>query len=472
MFYGRVSELEFLNNKYNNNKAQLVVLYGRRRVGKTELLRFFSKDKPHIFYACRECTDKEQINLFSAKLLSSSPLNGYIKSFNDWEKALTFIKDINIEGKKLVMIDEFPYMVNGNNSIPSILQNIWDEDLKNQNIMLILCGSSMSFIEKNILAEKNPLYGRTTGIYKLTELDFFTAAKFFVDNSNEDKVLFYSVLGGIPHYLNQFDSTLSLDENIKTNILSKGSILYSEVEFMMKQELRETAVYYSIIEAIALGNTKLNDIYNKTSIEKSKISVYLKNLIDLNIIEREYPVTTSLKKSISTSVGLYKIKDKYFNFYFRFLFPNLSELEAGDIDGVYKFNIKPFLNEYVSFIFEDISIQYMRTLNKHGNLHFHFSNIGRWWDKRNEIDIIAFDQNGNIIFGECKWKNSIVGIKELTALKEKSASVDGSFINRYFYLFSKSGFTDEIKALCKIDNSLKLVSLNDIGRFTDVLYHE
>lgn len=200
MFYGRISELEFLNNKYNNNKAQLIVLYGRRRVGKTELLRFFSKDKPHIFYACRECTDKEQINLFSTKLLSTSPLNGYIKSFNDWEKALMFIKDININGKKLLIIDEFPYMVNGNNSIPSILQNIWDEDLKNQNIMIILCGSSMRFIEKNLLAEKKSLYGRTTGIYKLTELDFFTSIKFFINNSNEDKVLFYSILGEIPHY--------------------------------------------------------------------------------------------------------------------------------------------------------------------------------------------------------------------------------------------------------------------------------
>lgn len=389
-------------------------------------------------------------------------MSSYIDKFRDWEDAFRFIKDAPIKGKKLVVIDEFSYMVNGNKSIPSILQNLWDETLKNEDVMIILCGSAMSFIEKEILGEKNPLYGRTTGIYKLLEFDFLTSNKFFNNLSNENKVIAYSILGGVPHYLNQYNENMSIEDNIKNNIISKGSILYNEVEFLMKQELRETGTYYTIIEAIALGNTKLNDIYTKTLIDKTKINVYLKNLIDLNIIEKEYPVTEGIKKVVNVQNGLYKIKDNYFKFFFRFIFPNISELEALDIEGVYEFAIEPYLNEYTSFIFEDICIQYMRRLNKDKKLPFRFSKIGRWWDKKNEIDVVAFDENGNLIFGECKWKNSKVSIKELNKLKEKAPHIKGEYHTKYYYLFSKSGFEDELISLSKIDSTVKLIDINEI----------
>lgn len=462
MFYGRNEELEFLNYKYDNSNAQLIVLYGRRRIGKTELLRHFCKDKSHIFYVCIETTDNQQLSLFSKKVLVDSPMKSYINSFNQWEDALRFIKDAPVNGKKLVVIDEFPYMVNANSSIPSILQNLWDSELKNENVMIILCGSSMSFIEKEILGEKNPLYGRTTGIYELSELDFFTGSKFFPNLTSEDKINAYAILGGVPHYLNQFDRNLSLDDNIKINVLTKGCVLYNEVEFLMRQELRETAIYYTIIQAIALGNTKLNEIYTKTGIEKTKISVYIKNLIDLNILEKEYPVTEGIKKIVNIQNGLYKIKDNYFKFYFRFVFPNISQLEEADAEGVYKYYIKPDLNEYTSFIFEDVCIQYLKKLNKRNLLPFRFSQIGRWWDKKNEIDIVAFDSNGNILIGECKWKNSKVGIKEFNALKEKSIHIKGDYRNKYYYLFSKSGFTEELIDISNFDESVILITMEDI----------
>lgn len=395
--------------------------------------------------------------------ITYSRMSDYINSFKDWEDAFGYIRDIPIDGKKLVVIDEFPYMVNGNHSTPSIIQNLWDESLKNENLMIILCGSSMSFIEKEILGEKNPLYGRTTGIYKLLEFDFFTSREFFNNISNEEKIIAYSVLGGIPHYLNQFNPMLSLDENIKRNILSKGSVLYNEVEFLMKQELRETAIYYTIIEAIALGNTKLNDIYTKTLIEKTKISVYLKNLMDLNIIEKEYPVTTKIKKLINPQNGLYKIKDNYFKFYFRFIFQNITELESEDIDGVYECNVKPYINEYTSYIFEDVCIQFLRNLNKKKRLPFRFSKIGRWWDNKNEIDIVAYDEKGNLICGECKWKTSKAGIKELNKLKEKSLYIKGDFENKYYYLFSKSGFDEELIKIQEFDKSVQLFNADDIA---------
>jgi AAA+ ATPase superfamily predicted ATPase len=230
----------------------------------------------------------------------------------------------------------------------------------------------------------------------------------------------------------------------------------------MKQELRETAIYYTIIEAIALGNTKLNDIYTKTLIEKTKISVYLKNLMDLNIIEKEYPVTMEIKKSANSQSGLYKIKDNYFKFYFRFIFQNITELESEDIDGVYEYNVKPYLNEYTSYVFENVCIQFLRVLNKNKKLPFRFSRIGRWWDNKNEIDIVAFDEKGNLICGECKWKTSKVGIKELNKLREKSLYIKGNYEEKYFFLFSKSGFDEELVNIQKFDKNVYLFSVDDI----------
>ena len=292
MFIGRKNELAFLEDKYNTPSGQLIVLYGRRRIGKTETLRKFCQGKDHVFYSCTECTDEQQLKAFSTRmLLKDLPAARYIKAFPDWEQALGSISDFPGSGKKLLIIDEFPYMVRNNHSIPSILQNLWDSKLKNENVMIILCGSAMSFIEKNILSEKNPLYGRATGILKMNEMSFYEAIEFFPDYSRQDKLAAYAVLGGIPHYLRQFDRHESIEKNIKMNILQRGSILYSEVEFLMRQELREITVYNTIIEAVALGNTKLNDIFQKTQIDKNKLTVYLKNLIDLGIIRREFSVS-------------------------------------------------------------------------------------------------------------------------------------------------------------------------------------
>lgn len=462
MFIGRQNELDFLNNRYNSKGGQLIVLYGRRRVGKTETLREFCKGKEHVFYSCTECTDDQQLKAFSNRILSKNvPAAKYIKEFADWEHAMKSILELPEKGRKLLVIDEFPYMVKNNSSIPSILQNLWDSQFKDQNVMIILCGSAMSFIEKEILAEKNPLYGRATGILKMNEMDFYDAIKFFPNQPVQDKILSYAVLGGIPHYLKQFDASRSIEDNIKTNILQRGSILYSEVEFLMRQELRETTVYNTVIGAVALGNTKLNDIYQKTQIDKNKLTVYLKNLIDLGIIEREFPVSDGIKEQANIQRGLYQITDNFFRFWYAFVFPNVSELEAGDADGIYEYAVKPQLDEYTSHIFETICREYMRKLNVQNKLPFHFTKIGRWWDKQNELDIMATDKDKNhFILGECKFKNSAFDLSELdnTIAKFKPGKKDGKV---YYYLYSKSGFTDEVVKTAK-EKDIRLVSVDDL----------
>ena len=319
MFIGREAELEFLQNRYDEKKGQLIVLYGRRRVGKTETLREFCRNKPHIFFSCTQSTDRVQLARFSTQLLREDiPARQYISAFPDWERAFLTIPELPYgEKKKLIVIDEFPYMCRGNRSIPSILQNLWDAKLKDCNVMIILCGSAMSFIEKELLAEKNPLYGRATGIYKMKEMGFYDAARFFPNYSEKEKVLAYAVLGGIPHYLNQFSPDLSVPENIRRNILTKGSVLYSEVDFLLHQELRETPVYNSIIEAVALGSTRLNDISQKSLVEDtSKTSVYLKNLTELGIVEREFSVDAKTKEKANTNRGTYRLTDHFFRFWY------------------------------------------------------------------------------------------------------------------------------------------------------------
>jgi len=488
MFIGRERELQFFEDKYNAPGGQLVVLYGRRRIGKTETLHKFCEGKPHVFYSCRELSDIKQLAAFSERILKSgSPASKYINAFQDWEAALKGILELPADGaKKLLIIDEFPYMCRGNPSIPSILQILWDSQLKNSDIMIVLCGSAMSFIEKEILSEKNPLYGRTTGIYKMNELPFEDAVKFFPDYSDEDKMLAYSILGGIPHYLRQFNPALTLSENIVKNVLTKGCVLYSEVEFLIRQELREPALYNTVIEAIALGNTQLNDIYTKTQIEKSKISVYLKNLIELQILEREFSilsakgVASSRKEQAASTRGLYRITDNFFRFWYGFVLPNISDLETGDADGVYKYTVEPQLNHFASPIFETVCREFIRRKNRLGELTFRISKLGRWWGKLNkviptpdnkkeklvaidsEIDIVAIDaKSENYILGECKFRTAEAGISDLERLREKSSIVKECADIKYI-LFSRAGFTKRLVSRAEMDASIQLFSLSDI----------
>ncbi|MBQ4563227.1 MAG: ATP-binding protein [Lachnospiraceae bacterium] len=463
MFLGREDELKLLEEKYQSKGGQLLIVYGRRRVGKTEMLRKFCENKEHVFYACAECPDEKQLALFGERILHKGiPASKYLTRFSDWQQAFESIAELPGDGKKLLVIDEFPYMVKNNASIPSVLQNLWDARLKDENVMIILCGSAMSFMEKEILAEKNPLYGRATGILKMREMDVYDAVKFLPNYSPLEKITAYAVLGGIPHYLKQFDDRLSIAENIQKNILTRGSILYSEVEFLMRQELRETSVYNAIIEAIALGNTKLNGIYQKTQIERSKLSAYLRNLMDLGIICREFSVDDGVKEQANVQRGIYQVTDNFFRFWYAFVFPNGSELESGDHAGVWKYEVEPELDRYVSLTFESVCRQFLRRENRRENLPFRYAKIGRWWNKTEELDILAVDRRGeNYLIGECKYKNSPFTFGDMMHMQKKFLPKREDS-GMYYFMFSKSGFAEEVKRYAK-ENGLFTVGPDDLG---------
>lgn len=486
MFIGREIELAFLQDKYDAEQGQLVVLYGRRRVGKTETLREFCKDKLHVFYSCTQSTDKVQLAKFSKQILKENiPAKQYISEFADWESALRAVLELPYgEKKKLLIIDEFPYMCKGNKSIPSILQNLWDAELKEKNVMIVLCGSAMSFMEKELLAEKNPLYGRATGIYKMNEMGFYDAMKFFPNYSDREKVLVYSVLGGIPHYLRQFRPELSVAENIKKNILTKGCVLYSEVDFLLHQELRETPIYNSIIEAVALGNTKLNDISQKSLVEDtSKTSVYLKNLIELGIVEREFSVDTKIKEKANANRGTYRLTDNFFRFWYAFGFTNFSQLEDGDVEGVYDFVIAPALHEFASFAFEDICREFVRERQKKNDLPFRYTKMGRWTGRttvrdksavsgmrvaETEIDLLGIGRDEKeYLVGECKFKKEPFNFTEYlnTKMKLTNRKETAEF---YYALFSESGFDEKVMVEAEKETNVQLYTLSDIVNYKKV----
>lgn len=463
MFVGREEELSFLEDAYASDRAQLVFVYGRRRVGKTELLNEFRKNKPCVFVAAKEAPAATQRADFSLQMFSAgAPAGRYLDSYRTWEEALEDIASLPGAARKLVIVDEFPYLVRSDSSLPSRLQHVWDHLLSRQNVMIILCGSSMSFIEKEILNEKNPLYGRATGLLKLQPLPYWKAAQLFPSYSPQQQADTFAALGGTPHYLLQFDPDTALEENVKAHILRSGCALYSEPEFLMRQEFRETAVYNSIVQAVALGATQLNEISQKTMLEASKLSSYITNLIQVGILEREFPVGIGAQERTKGRRGLYHVKDNFFRFWYAFVFPYSSALDAHDVEGVWNNAVFPAFNSFASAPFEDMCRAWLQQKNAEGSIPFYATEIGRWWNGC-EIDIMACDAGRkHAVIAECKFKNSAVGSSALRNLEAKGELVKPRVLE--YYLFSKSGFTDELKEHAHNVGNVHLVDCEELYR--------
>lgn len=457
MFIGREDDLEQLQERYQARKAQMVFVYGRRRVGKTELLTRFSNGKPTVFFAAQNATKEEQLASFSRLMFEAgAPGKDYLRQYPDWGSALSELARMpepSNGARRLIVFDEFPYLVKSDPSLPSVLQNLWDHTLRNTNLMIVICGSAMSFIEKELLAEKSPLYGRATGVLKIHPLPYWDAAKFFPDYSSEDKALAYAILGGVPRYLEEFDPDVPLEDNIKRHVLRRIAPLYSEVEFLLHEELRETARYNSVIRAIALGNTSLNEIATHTMIANGTATAYLSNLMELGIVEREFPVTAKMKERAKGARGLYQLNDNFFRFWYSFVFPYRSELEHGDVNSVYERRIRPALHDFAGKPFEELCREWLWRESAAGRLPLHAVRIGRWWDRSHEIDVMAIGDAGEpAIVGECKFRNVPMDMRMLGLLRDRSAYAGVG--NRKHYLFSLAGFTPELGAMNDADTRL------------------
>jgi hypothetical protein len=414
-FINREEELSILKRRYGSENPEFLIVYGRRRIGKTELITHSIKGHSNIYFLAEERPERENIKEMQELMgdfLGDEEFRMLV--FGDWTD---LFKSFSKRAKKaIIVIDEFPYLVKQNKSVPSKFQKIWDLWLKKTDVILILVGSSVSMME-GLLGANSPLHGRRTGQLEVKPVNIRELSKFLVKYSPQDLVGAYGCLDGIPLYLKQFDSGKPLFANIEQEFLKRDSLMHKEAEILLKQEFRDTSNYFSILRALAFGNVRQHDIAAYTGIDKSIVSKYLQNLETIRVVRKEYVITDRKEKQRTSS---YNFRDNYFRFWFRFVYPNKTAIEKGESAQVLK-SVKEGYSHYMGGVFEEFARQWVWELKP-----IKFTRAGRWWEKDKEIDIVAYGENsGEIAFFECKWKSLTENQarRVLTDLRQKSECV-------------------------------------------------
>jgi len=460
MFIGRQSELNELERLYKSDKFQCVVMYGRRRVGKTALISEFIKNKETIFFTGQETNAKDNLESLSQSIfMISSDFATSAPVFGGYKEALETVFNASQNRRIIFVIDEYPYLAHNYRGISSLLQTFIDKYKDTSKLFIILCGSSLSFMENQVLGYKSPLYGRRTAQFRVLPFDFSQTKEYFKGSifCKEDIALLYGITGGIPLYLSLMDNEVSVETNIKQNFLTSSGYLFEEPNNLIKQECREPAQYNAIIRAIANGASRLSEISTKVGLESGLCSTYITKLISIGIVKKEHPFREETNKK-----SIYSLEDGMFRFWYRFIPNNMALIQRGESDLAYE-QILPQVSAYMGKVFEEICVQYLWQQNLAKKLPFMFTDAGRWWgtDKRIksecEIDIIA-DNNKDAIFAECKWTSDHVGTKVIDTLIERSGLFN--YDKKHFYIFAKTGFTDS--ALQKADDSITLVPYHDM----------
>ncbi|MGL4671194.1 ATP-binding protein [Cetobacterium sp.] len=450
MFINRVKEMNTLNKEFKKPES-FTVIYGRRRAGKTTLIKEFIKDKKSFYFFADKQSEYLQIERFKNQL-GDFFKDEFIKKIDikDWDTLFDYFiaKIDSIDQKFILVIDEFQYLCMINKSFSSIFQRIYDERLKNKNIMIILCGSLISMMYSEVLAYDSPLFGRRTAQIKLKPISFKYYKEFYSDISREKLIEMYSITGGIPKYILSFDREETPLWNIENNIFDRDNYLYSEPKFLLQEEINDLSRYFSILQSIASGNTKISSISSQLQINSSGLTPYISKLIELDILEKEVPITEDI---LNGKKALYKIKDNYLNFWFNYVYPYQSYLEIENINFPLE-KVTTSFDLWVSKTYEDLARE---SLLWDSTIPFPIKSIGRWWDKNEEIDVVALGEK-EILFGECKWSNKHVGLSVLFKLQEKAKKVDKKGKKEFYILFSKSGFSEELIEYSKVNSNILL----------------
>ncbi|MBP3201054.1 MAG: ATP-binding protein [Lachnospiraceae bacterium] len=438
-FIDREQELKFLTSEYSRKGSSLVILYGRRRNGKTTLIKEFMKDKKGLYFLSSEEDEMNNLENFKNRIYETYEIDvkPEIKSFDDAFKFL-----IKIDKKPLIIIDEFQYLTMSNQAFASIFQRIWDLYLEKTNSKIILCGSYIRMMEEQTLNYSSPLYGRRTGQIKLKQIRFQDYNKFYKSFDKKKLVEYYAVTGGVPKYIELFNKEKDIFKAIEKNILNKNSFLYEEPEFLLKNEVKDVGTYFSIIKVIATGASKLSEIAEKLNVKQTGLTNYLKTLIEIEIIRREVPITDTNPEKSKKSI--YKINDNFIRFWFRFIYPHRDQIEMGNTEYVLNIIKRNFIDNHVSYVYEDICREMMLTDKK-----IHVDKVGKWWDKNDEIDVVGIDNKHKVLYlGECKYTKKKMNVSILNELKRKSEKiVEFKDYKKVYCLFSINGFdTDLLKA--------------------------
>ena len=461
MFYCREEELQTMNRRYEKGRFECIVIYGRRRVGKTALINEFCTGKPTVYFSALSASSQENLEALSKAIyICKNPDSPVAPTYRSYEDALDEITAMAKQQRLVFVIDEYPYLAKAEKSFSSRLQHIIDHQWQNSQIYLILCGSSMSFMEYQVLGYESPLYGRRTAQFKIQALTYREMTRFHPNLSLQDQALLYGVTGGIPHYINKLDVEDNLDEALLENLFSTSSYLFEEPENLLKQELREPAIYNSVISAIAGGASRLNEIATKVGLESGVCTKYLKVLLDLGILKKETPITEKTGKKT-----IYMIDDNFFRFWYRFVPRNMSVISAGRMSLVYEQAVKKYYSDYMGLVFEKMCQEYLSRYAK--NLPILLSAVGQWWGtdsktrKEVQIDIVGTPVEGSeYLIASCKYRNEKIGIDELELI-QKYASVfrkDGVF---HYFIFSKGGFTPTLQEAGQ-RGEVTLLTLDDL----------
>lgn len=461
MFLAREKELQLLQRCYTSSRFELLLLYGRRRTGKTSLLKTFAKDKKSIFFSAQRKNDLLSLQEFSA-LIQEFFLGASVGSFSDWNAAFSFITTHLGRERIMLVFDEFPFLAEENPSILSSLQHRIDHEWKEKNLFVTLCGSNMGFMEEEVIAEKSPLYGRTTYIVELLPFDYYDSSLFFPSYSAEHKILAYGILGGIPRYLEQWDPHLSVRTNLRDSTLRFGSFFGEETQAYLRAELREPTVYNSIIEAIASGKNRLNEIATTVGMLPTSCSSYVRRLQSLRLVAQYTPAGSSK----NTKKSQYRINDNFFHFWYHFIAPKASYFQLVEAEvGVN--TIMERLPEYMGLVFEDICLQYFIRLARTNQLPFVPHSLGKWWGtnpttkESSDIDVLALsDDKKKAIFCECKFRSRTFEVKDFEDLVLASSAI-GSVVERYYYVISKGGFSPAMIQRAE-QEKVTLLSLDDL----------
>ena len=458
---GRHDEMNILDSLYKSKKFEYLVMYGRRRVGKTTLLQEFSKDKNAIFFPAQEKNDALNLQDFS-KMVQLKLDGTYISSFDGWKEAFEYINK-KTEQRTVIIIDEFPFIAEENPTLKSIIQHAIDHLWKkNENIFLILCGSSVSFMESEIMGKKSPLHDRQTSTMEVKPFDYFESSEFFPKFTPEQKLIAYGILGGVPRYLEAFDDELSIEDNIAGVIIKKGSYLNEEPGNLLKAELRDPNVYNSILSAIANGRNKVQEISDYLHEDSSKVSKYLVVLQTMRLVEKAVPCG----EKPDSRKGIYKLTDNFFRFWFRYEFTNNAYYEMLGAEAASK-EIISGINDYMGDAFEGICKEYFIRKAKKGELPFIPYKIGKWWGNnpnikaQDDVDILMIDKSGKKgIFVECKFTNSKMPHDEYEDLKN-AMLIFPDISEKHIFFISKSGYEASVKRHAKEDGAV-LLTLNDL----------
>lgn len=463
-FIGRKAQLRELEERYHSPGFQMTVIYGRRRIGKSTLIKEFIKNKRAVYYTATKAGINKNIELWGKQALAVLAPEMNTLSFQTINDLLDFLGKHSERERMVIVIDELPYLAEADKSVLSVLQNYIDNHWMHGQMFLILCGSSVSFMENEVLSEKSPIFGRRTSQIKLDAFDYLEAAEFVPAYSYEEKAVCFGVTGGVAKYLSMLDDTKSLDENIIQLFFRKTGYLYEEPNNLLTQEFRNVGTYNDIISAIASGANKVNEIADKSHVEQSVAVHALQNLIATGIVLKEKAVTDEAnKKKVQ-----YILKDSMFKFWYQFVPDGMGaiELDCGEI--FYQNVVKPKISEFMGSVFEQICRHYTLICGVTGKLDYFVTTVGSWWGTHpgkhvtTDIDIVGLDKIAKkAVLGECKYRKEPIDRKVYEELLEKEGLIFKEYETVQYLLFSKSGFTKCVKDHSD-KNRMRLIDLKEL----------